>query len=102
MQSAPDSAVDVDRLQQENAQLRGQLETQYKHMLQMVETIQKVHLARITEAARDTTTEHSKGEANGMSAASFLVCPPVSESAPPCYLPICWRQTPLMPRARLT
>lgn len=65
--------MDASQLTQENAALRAQLETQYKQMLQMVDTIQKVHLARITDAARELAPENGKGESNGMSAASFLV-----------------------------
>lgn len=60
-------------LRDENARLRVQLESQHRQMIQMVETIQKVHLARINDAVKETAADANKSDVNGLSAASFLV-----------------------------
>jgi hypothetical protein len=50
-------AAQIRQLQQENKNLRAQLEEQYKQAVQVAETIQMVHLARIRHAAADVAAE---------------------------------------------
>lgn len=77
-----DMSVSIKLLQQENSRLREQLESQYSQMIQMAETVQQVHMARINEAAKSEAAEAganqkiSQANKEGDAGASFLVSRP--------------------------
>jgi ribosomal protein L29 len=86
LQTMESPSAEIKRLREENARLRFQLESQNKQIIQMVDTVQKVHLARINDAIKEAAAEANRSDVNGLSAASFLVRLPIFSVARPCAI----------------